>query len=71
MTVLEASLKVLADSGQPMNVKQILYEIEARNLYAFKAKDPAKVVSSAIRNNLRNAYPPALRQVENGHYVLA
>lgn len=52
MTVLEVYLEVLKESGQLMTVKQIISEIEAHNLYVFKAKYPAKVVSSAIRHNL-------------------
>ena len=71
MTVLDACLKVLKDSGRPLNVKQILYEIETRNLYVFKAKDSVKVISGAIRNNLKKGKPPIVKETAKGRFGVA
>lgn len=54
-----------------MNAKEILTEIEARQLYVFKAKDPLRVVGSAIRSNIKNARPPLVTEVAKGTFALA
>lgn len=71
MTVLDACVDVLKANSRPMNVKEVLTEIEARQLYVFKAKDPLKVVGSAIRNNLKNGRPPVVTEVAKGTFALA
>lgn len=68
MTVLEACLEVLKSADRPLNAREILGEIESRKLYAFKAKDRGKVVSGAIRNNLRKGAPPLIIESEKGKY---
>jgi HB1, ASXL, restriction endonuclease HTH domain len=70
MTVLQACLKVLSSAEQPLSVRELLHEIEKQNLYAFKAQDRAKVISSAIRNNLKND-APIIKEVEKGKYTAA
>lgn len=71
MTVLDACVEVLKANVRPMNAKEILTEIEARQLYVFKAKDPLKVVGSAIRSNIKNARPPLVTEVAKGTFALA
>ncbi len=71
MTILDACVEVLKTTDRAMTAKQILEEIQDRQLFAFKAKDLLKVVSGSIRNNLRNGAPPRLREVDKGMYRLA
>ena len=71
MTVLEACVEVLKSADRPMNTREIFDAINERNLYAFKAKDPLKVIGGAIRNNLRKGQPPLIKECEKGRFAAA
>ena len=71
MTVLDACIDVLKANARPMSAKEILSEIEERQIYLFNAKDPLKVVGSAIRSNLKNGRPPLVAEVAKGTFALA
>lgn len=51
MTIVEAVLAILKDSGKPMTAPEITREISARHLYEFKAKQPAQIVLQQIRRH--------------------
>lgn len=69
MTILEACVEVLKTADRPMNTRELLDAINERKLYAFKAKDPMKVISSAIRNNLKTGQPPRISEVDKGRFA--
>ena len=71
MTVLDACVEVLKITKSPLGSQEILAEIQARQLYSFKAKDPLKVIGGAIRNNLKNGRPPLVKEVAKGKFSLA
>jgi hypothetical protein len=71
MTVLEACVEVLKTTNRPMKAREIHREIEERGLYTFRAKDPVKVIGSAIRNNLKTGRPPLVKEVEKGTFAAA
>ena len=55
MKIYEAAKIVLKEAGEPMHARDIHREIVARGLYTFRAKNPASIVSQALRNKSRDA----------------
>jgi len=49
MTISEAAKQVLTDTGRPMNAKELVKAIEARELFKFNAKQPESVLASTLR----------------------
>tara|TARA_R110002072_G_scaffold144810_1_gene290823 strand:+ start:259 stop:456 length:198 start_codon:yes stop_codon:yes gene_type:complete len=49
MTIAEAAKIVLETSSKTMTAKELVKEIEARDLFKFGAKQPAPVLASALR----------------------
>ena len=70
MTILDASLRVLKTSGRAMSSREILEEIRRHNLYKFGAKDPLKVLSSTIRQEVRKGTLPRITETAKGMYQL-
>lgn len=51
MRIAEAAEIVLRDAAGPMHARDIALAIEEKNLFSFKTKDRASVVSKALRKN--------------------
>ena len=51
MTVIQAILKVMRDANRPMSPRDVFAGIAARNLYVFRAKDPASIVRTTMRRH--------------------
>ena len=71
MTIVEVSLDVLRTSDRAMSAREILEEIRRRNLYSFGAKEPLKVLSSTIRQEVTKGNPPRIRETTKGLYELS
>jgi len=52
MTMSEAANVILSDTDQPMHVKDLVREIEARELFKFGAKNPASVLAGALNKKV-------------------
>ena len=48
MTMTDAAKIILSEKGQAMNVKDLVNEILARELFKFGAKNPSSVLSAAM-----------------------
>lgn len=59
MTVIEAVLQVMRESGAPMSPIQVLQAIQSKNLYTFGARSPLGIVRSNMRRH-SGVGPPAL-----------
>lgn len=70
MTILEATVEVLKTAGRPLTAREVLDEIQSRGLYEFGAKDPLKVLSGTIRQDVRKGNPPRVVEAERGRYRL-
>jgi hypothetical protein len=68
MTILDACIKVLSESGQPLTAEAIYNEIQRRKLYDFKAKDPRNMVRSTLSKHLRGTQAPRIRQVDPNRF---
>jgi len=51
MTMSEAAKIVLSEMNKPMHVRDLVKEIESRNLFKFGAKNPPAVLSGALNKN--------------------
>lgn len=51
MRIAEAAEIVLKDAAVPMHARDIAAAIAEKNLFSFKTKDTASVVSKALRQN--------------------
>lgn len=54
MTIVQAILDVMQQSGRPLSAKEAYNLIEERNLYQFKAADPQSVVAAQLRKHCAN-----------------
>jgi len=68
MTIYEAALTVLKDSGCKMHVKEIYAEILNKELFKFGAKDPVSVLSGTLTKNMRAKKDPRLISLGAGNY---
>ena len=68
MTILDACVQVLGESGAQMSADQLFEEVQRRELFAFKAKDPKSVLRSALRKHVRSQSPQRVVQVSPGVY---
>lgn len=59
MTIIEAVLQVMRESGAPMTPTQVFDAIRSKNLYAFGAQSPIGVVRSNMRRH-SDACPPGI-----------
>jgi hypothetical protein len=59
MTIIEAVLQVMQESGAPMTPNQVFEAIRRKNLYAFGAQSPVGVVRSNMRRH-SDACPPGV-----------
>lgn len=69
MTIAEAAVKVLQQTKTPMNAREIHEAIVKSGLYQFKAKNPAAVVSSALKSRSSGANMLFVR-MEDGKFRL-
>lgn len=60
MTISEAAAQVLTEKGAAMHASKIADEIASRSLYTFGTKDPAGVVSQALRKQCASAEKPGV-----------
>lgn len=51
MTMSDAAKIVLSEKNQPMHVRELVKEIESRDLFKFGAKNPSAVLSGALNKN--------------------
>jgi hypothetical protein len=51
MTVIEAVLQVMRESGAPMTPSQVFEAIRSKNLYSFGAQSPLGIVRSNMRRH--------------------
>lgn len=65
MTMTDAAKIILADKGTPMHARELVIEIEARDLFKFGAKNPASVLSGAL-----NKKSETFERVGSGTYAL-
>lgn len=76
MRIADAAAEVLKAADRPLHVREVVQAIEDRNLYTFNTKDPAGVVSKALRKHSEDA-PGAdsnshrFRKSAPGTYTLA
>ena len=49
MTIAEAAAAVLREANGPMHAQEIHAQINSRQLFEFKAKDPISVISTVLR----------------------
>ena len=49
MTIAEAAAAVLREANSPMHAREIHAQINSRQLFEFKAKDPISVISTVLR----------------------
>ena len=68
MTILDACVTVLKDHGDAMHAKDILNEINQKNLFTFKAKDPLGMLKSTLRKHLRKDGPHRVEQIKSGTF---
>jgi hypothetical protein len=75
MTILEAAIKVLKTSNQPMSAEAIYQQICTERLFEFKAKDPIAILKAQLRRNSlgftgKSANSkPTLKQLADKSYV--
>lgn len=75
-TIHEAVTIVIRETGRPCTLDEIISAIRARDLYAFKVKDPRGVIRQAIRRrcegyaNLDRTGDQLFREVEGRRYAL-
>lgn len=53
MTILDACVRVLVESAEPLSSEEIYRRIREKQLFEFKARDPAGIVRAALRKHLR------------------
>jgi hypothetical protein len=51
MSIVEAALTVLRQSGRPLTAAEVYEAIKARGLYSFKAKQPTQIVLQQLRRH--------------------
>ena len=68
MTILEAAVEVLKESGQSMPIRKIFDAITRKNLYQFGAKSPRSVLSGTLRNEVKRSQAPKVVEVSGGVY---
>ena len=49
MTIAEAAATVLREANGPLHAREIHAQINSRQLFEFKAKDPISVISTVLR----------------------
>jgi len=68
MTIYEAAVVVLKDSGKDMHVKDIYAEIVSRDLFNFGAKSPVSVLSSTLAKKARVGGQGEIISLGSGRY---
>ena len=68
MTILDACVTVLKGHDEAMHAKAILDEINSKDLFTFKAKDPLGMLKSTLRKHLRKDGPHRVEQVKSGTF---
>ena len=51
VTVIEAVLQVMRESGTPMSPKQVLQAVQSRALYTFTARSPLGIARATMRRH--------------------
>jgi len=59
MTINEAILKVMADSGRPMTPTEAFEQIVSKHLYKFRAQEPLSVVRQQMRRHCKDVEFPS------------
>ena len=65
MTMSDATKIVLSEMNNPMHVKELVREIETRDLFKFGAKNPSAVLSGAL-----NKKSDTFERTASGTYCL-
>jgi len=60
-TIHQAIAEVLCDAGKPLSSSEVYEAIRSKNLYEFKAKDPANIVRGQLRRHCVNVKSPGAR----------
>ena len=72
MSGLDAAAKVLADAGQPLNVKEMMERIQAQGLWKPGGKTPqATIYSAIIREIAHKGDGSRFRKAERGKFSIA
>ena len=74
-TIHQVIAKVLHDAGKPLSSNEIHEAIRSKNLYDFKAKDPANIVRGQLRRHCASVKSPGARikyfeQTSDGNFRL-
>lgn len=56
-TLAEVARVLIQEHGSPMHVRDLCAAIQARELYAFRAKDPRSVLAGALQTKSRPPGP--------------
>lgn len=67
-TILDACVKVLSGSEEPLSPGEIYRQIVDNKLFEFQAKAPCSILRSSIRKRLRKEGGQRIRDVGNGQY---
>jgi restriction system protein len=51
MTIIEAVLQIMRESGAAMSPRQVCKAIQERKLYTFRAQDPMGIVRTQMRRH--------------------
>lgn len=72
LSLIDAAAQVLAESGEPMNCKQMVEQVSAKKLWSTNAATPHATLYSAILRELQKKGADArFRKVDRGHFALA
>jgi restriction system protein len=71
MTILDACVIVLKESGRPMPAEEILRAVQDRGLFSFGAKDPLSIIRATIRKHLKTSGSHRLKESSPRHYEAA
>lgn len=71
MTLLDACIQVLDSAKAPLPADEIFNQINSRNLYDFKAKDPKSIVRATLRKHVKNVGKHQVVQVSPGLFKKA
>lgn len=68
MTILDACLHVLKESTEPLSSGEIHRRICDKQLFDFKARDPAGMVRATLRKHLRKGGTLRVVMVQGGKF---
>ena len=71
MTIIDACVKILQESGKPMSADDIFTAVQQSDLYKFGAKDPKAILRGTLRKHVRGTSGKKIREVSSGVYSTA